>query len=327
MAKLWTMDEVAYGTPRDLFGKVLIELGRENKRIVVLSPDVLLSTRVRDFAEEFPERAFETGVTEQTTAGMAAGMATCGLIPFYTSLACFASMRDLEQVRTDIAYPNLNVKIIGTHTGLSGGPMGTTHHSTEDMAIMRSLANMVVIAPSDPFQIVKILKCIVEYEGPCYIRLITGKGSSVMIYESVEQCPFEIGKSTTVRDGNDITVIAAGNPAVQNSFVAANELEKEGIHVRVIDMPTIKPIDKEAVVKAADETSGIVTVEDHTIVGGLGGAVAEVLAEEKPAFLKRVGLPDIYSAIGPQEALWARYGLDSDSLTKTIKGFIKEIGK
>ncbi|MBE0478930.1 transketolase family protein [Candidatus Aerophobetes bacterium] len=311
--------------PRDVFGKALIELARKNERIVALSADLMLSTKLKDFAAELPGRFFETGLTEQATVGVCAGMATCGLIPFFATFAAFAVMRVCEQVRTDITYPKLNVKIVGTHAGLSMGPGGTTHHATEDIAIMRSMANMTVLVPSDSIQTVKVLQCAAEYEGPCYIRLIRGLESPIMIYESVKKCPFEIGKAATIKQGNDVTIIAAGSPVVQESFVAANELEKEGIHARVIDMASVKPIDREAVIKAAEETGAIITVEDHSIIGGLGGAVAEVVVEEKPVPMKLVGIPDVYSTLGPPAELWARYGLNSESLVRTIKEFVGKI--
>jgi len=321
----WSMATMADLAPRDVFGKALIEIARENEKIVAISPDVLVSTRLKDFAREFPRRFFETGITEQAAVGIAAGMATCGLIPFVSSFACFLSMRACEQIRTDITYPKLNVKIVASHAGLSMGSGGTTHQATEDIAILRSMANMVVLVPSDTIQTVKVLRCAAEYNGPCYIRLVRGVESPVMIYKNVEECPFEIGKAAIIKEGNDATIIAAGSPMVQNSFVAANELEKEGIHMRVIDMASLKPIDKEAIVKAAEETKGIITVEDHNIIGGLGGAVAEILSEEKPILMKRIGLPDIYSAIGPEQELWAKYGLDSASIVKTVRKFIKKI--
>ncbi len=322
---VWTIKEFAELAPRDIFGKVMIDLGKENKNIVALAPDMVLTTRLKDFSEKFPERFFETGITEQATIGMAAGMATCGLIPFFVTFACFASMRITEQIRTDICYPNLNVKIIGSHSGVSGGSMGTTHHSTEDIAIMRSLANMTVLVPSDTHQLLKVLRSAVEHEGPCYIRYIRGEGSPLLLYESVEKCPFEIGKGIMLKDGDDLTIIACGNPMVQNAFVAANELEKEKISVRVIDMGTVKPIDREIIIKAANDTKGIITVEDHNIIGGLGSAVAEVLVEEKPLRMKRSGIPDVFSAIGPPDELWKRYGLDSDSIAQTAKDFMNEI--
>lgn len=327
MAELmsWSMDTMADLAAKDVFGKVLVELAKENEKIIAMSPDLLVSTGLKDFAKKFPERFYETGLTEQATFGMSAGIATLGLIPFVSTFACFAAMRACEQIRTDIAYPKLNVKIIATHAGLSMGTGGTTHHATEDIAIMRSMANMVVLAPSDTVQTVKVLKQATDWNGPCYIRLIRGVESPVMIYKSVEKCPFEIGKAITIKEGNDVTIIAAGNPIVQESFVAANELEKEGIQVRVIDMASVKPIDKEAILKAAEDTRGIITVEDHNIMGGLGGAVAEIVTEGKLIPMKRLGLPDVYSASGPSQELWARYGLNSTSIANTVKEFTKKI--
>jgi len=320
----FSLQTMADLTPRDVFGKVLIELGKENEKIVAISPDVMLATKMRDFAREFPGRFFDTGITEQAAVGIAAGMATYGLIPFVATFASFVTMRACEQVRTDITYPKLNVKMVGSHAGLSMGPGGTTHHATEDIAIMRSMANMVVLVPSDVVQTMKVLRAAAEYVGPCYIRLIRGHESPVMIYESVDACTFEIGKAATIKRGNDVTIIAAGSPMVQNSLVAANKLEKDNIRVRVIDMASVKPIDSEIIVKAAEETGGIITVEDHNVIGGLGGAVAEVLGEQKPTPMKRVGVPDIYSTIGPSQELWRKYGLDSGSLMETVRLFLDQ---
>ena len=317
------MEEMADLAPRDVFGKTMLELATKDDRIVALTPDLGLSTKLKDFARKFPEKFYDTGVTEQATVGIAAGMAACGLIPFVSTFACFATMRACEQVRTDVTYPKLNVKIVGSHSGLSMGAGGTTHQATEDIAITRSMANMVVLVPSDTVQTVKLLEKAAEYDGPCYIRLIRGVESPVMIYEDVDSCPFEIGKAATIKEGGDITIIAAGSPVVQNSLVAAKALEEEGISVRVIDMASVKPIDKEAIVKAASETKGIITVEDHNIIGGLGGAVAEVLSEEHPAPLKRLGLPDIYSTIGPPQELWEKYGIDEKSVAGTVRDFLK----
>ena len=319
----WSMEEMADLAPRDVFGKTMLELATKDDRIVALTPDLGLSTKLKDFARKFPEKFYDTGVTEQATVGIAAGMAACGLIPFVSTFACFATMRACEQVRTDVTYPKLNVKIVGSHSGLSMGAGGTTHQATEDIAITRSMANMVVLVPSDTVQTVKLLEKAAEYDGPCYIRLIRGVESPVMIYEDVDSCPFEIGKAATIKEGGDITIIAAGSPVVQNSLVAAKALEEEGISVRVIDMASVKPIDKEAIVKAASETKGIITVEDHNIIGGLGGAVAEVLSEEHPAPLKRLGLPDIYSTIGPPQELWEKYGIDEKSVAGTVRDFLK----
>jgi transketolase len=323
----WSMQNLNEMAPRDVFGKVLVEMGTENERIVGVCPDVMVSTRFNEFAKKFPERFWNTGVAEQCSFGIAAGLATFGLIPFVSTWAAFVSMRACEQIRTDIAYPRLNVKIVGSHCGLSGGKNGTTHHSTEDIAILRSMANMVVVVPCDPFQVVKTFRWAVEYEGPCYIRLVRGVESPVKLYEREEDCPpFKLGKANLIKDGNDITVIATGSPPVQNALTAAEELEKEGVHVRLIEMPSVKPIDKDAIVKAAEETKAIITVEDHSIVGGLGGAVAEVLCETRPTYLKRVGVPDIFATVGTEQPLWKKYGLDADGIKKTAREVLTKVG-
>jgi len=311
--------------PRDIFGKVLLELASKDDRIVVISPDLMRPTRLTNFAQKYPKRAFNTGITEQASVGIAAGMAASGLVPFVATFACFASMRSCEQIRTDIAYPKLNVKIIGSHAGLTQGAAGTTHHATEDIAIIRSIANMVLLVPSDNIQLAKVLEAALMYHGPCYIRLIRGSGNPTVIYKSLESCPFQIGKAITIKNGDDATIIAAGNPAVQESFIAAQILENEGLHVRVVDMVSIKPIDQETILSAAKETQIIVTVEDHNIIGGLGGAVAEILSERMPTPMKRIGIPDTFSTLGPPERLWRKYGLNSASIARTVHEFFGEI--
>lgn len=302
-------------TQAEVYGKVLVDLGRANKNIVVLTADLMRSNKTSEFASTYPERFFNVGVAEQNLFGIAAGLARAGKIPFASTFAAFASMRACEQVRTDIAYNNVPVKIVATHSGLSMGTGGPTHFATEDLAIMRSLANMTVIVPADSIETAKAVAACVDLPGPVYIRI--GRGFEPTAYED-ENYDYKIGKSVLMRDGRDITVICCG-VAVNAALTVSRQIESEGLSVRVVNMHTIKPIDREAVVKAAKETRFIITAEEHNIIGGLGSAVAEVLAEEGSGVkLKRLGVPDEYSEIGYPEALYSRYNLDADSMTRAI---------
>jgi transketolase len=231
-------------------------------------------------------------------------------------------MRSCEQVRTDICYPNLNVKIVATHTGVSFGPGGTTHHVTEDITIMRSFANMTIIVPADSIETAKVAKTAAQYPKPCYIRL--PRGTLPYLYENYDKCPFEIGKADILREGTDITIIACGMP-VYESVKAADTLKEKNISVKVINMSTVKPIDKETIIKAAKETKAIVTVEEHNIMGGLGSAVAEVVTQNCPVPMKIIGIPDIYSDIGPSPDLYELYGLDSKGIVKAVKEVMANI--
>jgi transketolase len=306
---------------REFFAEVISEEALKNEKILIVCADSINNLRLKEFAIKYPERIFDVGIAEQSLVGVSAGMATFGLIPFAGTMSCFISMRACEQVRTSVAYPRLNVKLVGIHSGVSMGPGGTTHHATEDMAIIRSMANMTLLVPADGIETVKIIREAIRFEGPCYIRLAGGKAAPV--YDTPESCMFKIGKSITVREGRDITIIAAGPPCVYESILTADELAKEGISVRVIDMASVKPVDMDAIVKAAGETGSIITVEDHNIIGGLGSAVAEVIVETKPVPVKRIGIPDIYSAIGPSDLLWKRYGLTHHTLGDTVREALK----
>lgn len=258
---------------RETFGDTLIELGQENEKVFVLDADLSESTKTNKFAAVFPERFFNMGISEQNMMGTAAGLALSGKIPIVSTFAVFASMRAGEQVRTSIAYPNINVKIVVTHSGLSIGTAGATHFCEEDLAIMRSLPNMVVIAPADALETRLAVKAAVDHQGPVYIRL--GRGEAPVIYKELD---YEIGKAMTLGEGKDITLIATGI-MVGRALQAAKKLKELNVDARVIDMHTVKPIDKQAILKAAEETKGIITLEDHSIIGGLGSTVAEVVAE------------------------------------------------
>jgi len=302
---------------REVYGKKLAELSRVNDKIVVLTADLMRTNKTGDFRKASPERFFNTGVAEQNMMGIAAGLALEGKIPFVSTMATFATMRACEQVRTTICYPNLNVRIVATHSGLTTGA-GPTHYGQEDIAIARSMANMTVIAPGDPNQIGKVVEAALDYKGPIYIRI--GRGGEPVVYN--EDYTYEIGRSITVKEGKDATVIACG-VVVSCALEAALRLSREGIDLRVIDMHTIKPLDRGAVIKAAKETGVLITGEDHTIIGGLGTAVAEVIAEENLSCkFKKLGIPDVYGAIGSPEALYHKYGYDADGIYFAVKAML-----
>lgn len=313
---VWNVHDANKMTSKEIYGRVLADLGERDDRIVGLTADLAKSTNIGIFGERYPERMFNVGVAEQNLFGIAAGMAITGLIPFASTFATFASLRAAEQVRTDIAYQNLPVKIIATHSGLSFGTAGTTHHATEDLAVMRSLANMTVVVPADGWETAKAVRACVDIPGPFYMRV--GRGFEPPLHEN-EDFEFTIGRAMTVKEGSDLTVIACGIPVLQ-ARDAARELEREGISVRVINMHTLKPVDREAIVKAVLETRRILTVEEHNIIGGLGDAVASVIAESgKACAFTKVGIPDEYSVIGYPEDLYARYRLDATGIAETVR--------
>lgn len=312
----WTCYDSSTMTSREIYGRTLAELAKEDGRIVALTGDLEKSTALNKFGEVFPERVFNVGIAEQNLFGAAAGMAKTGLIPFASTFAIFACMRAGEQIRTDIAYQNLPVKIIATHGGISFGHAGTTHHCTEDFAIMRAIANMTVICPADGIETSMAIRACMDINGPVYMRI--GRGFEPPCYEN-ENHDFQIGRAVTMRQGKDITVIACGI-AVLQSLNAAKTLAEEGIDLRVVNMHTIKPLDREAVLAAARETGKILTVEEHNTMGGLGDAVASVLAEEgvSCAFRKH-GLEDCFSVIGYAEDLYAHYGLDANGIADRVR--------
>ncbi|HOL17507.1 MAG TPA: transketolase C-terminal domain-containing protein [Bacillota bacterium] len=303
-------------TPAEIYGHVLTELGEKRKDIVALTADLAKSTKIGKFGERFPERFFNVGIAEQNLFGVAAGLALAGFTPFVSTFAVFTALRAGEQVRTDICYQKLNVKIIATHSGISFATAGTTHHCTEDLAVMRSFANMTVIAPADGYETAAAVRACLEHEGPVYIRI--GRGFEQTVYES-EDYGFTIGKAVTMHEGSDITVIACG-PCVLYAVEAAKALkESKGIEVRVLNMHTIKPLDKEAVFAAVNDTRKIITVESHNIMGGLGSAVAEAITEAgKSCRLKRLGLQDEFAIVGLTDDLYNIYKLDSDGITEAI---------
>jgi transketolase len=294
---------------RKYYSKALIELGRERNDIVVLGADLSTSVKTSDFAKEFPERHFNLGIAEQNMMGVAAGLAASGKIAFASTFAVFGTGRVYDQLRQSIAYPRLNVKIVASHAGITVGGDGATHQICEDIAIMRGLPNMAVVVPADSIETYKAVKACVDYEGPVYVRL--GRANVPTI--TSEDDPFEIGKASVLADGNDVTLIGIGI-MVSQCLMAANELSKHGIKARVINLSTVKPIDEKLIVKAARETGGIVTAEEHSVVTGMGSAVAMVLVENAHVPMKRVGIPDTFGESGESEELMEKYGLTVESI-------------
>lgn len=300
---------------REAYGKALARIGKENENIVVLDADLSKSTKTADFKAVCPERFINMGIAEGNMMTVAAGMAACGKIPFASTFAIFATGRAFEQIRNSICYPKLNVKVCATHAGLTVGEDGASHQSVEDISLMRSIPNMVVISPSDGIEAEAAIEAISKYEGPCYVRL--GR-SAVPIINDNEDYKFEIGKGITLRDGKDATIIATGI-MVEAALEAYNILAEEGIRVRVINIHTIKPIDEELIIKAARETKLIVTAEEHSVIGGLGSAVAEVVTTNSPATVLRVGIKDTFGESGKPAELLKAYGLTATDIVKTVK--------
>ena len=313
----WNAYDGATMTAREIYGRTLAAMAEHNDKIVGLTADLEKTTAIKFFADKYPERFFNVGIAEQNMMGIAAGLAKAGFIPFASTMAIFATMRAGEQVRTDIAYQNLPVKIIATHAGISFGHAGTTHHCTEDFAIMRSFANMTVICPADGIETSKAVQASLDIPGPVYIRI--GRGFEPPCYES-DDYDFEPGKAITMRDGTDLTIICCGITVLQAVNAAKTLAETDGLSVRVINMHTIKPIDRDAIMKAVVDTRRILTVEEHNVLGGLGDAVASVIAESgKGCVFRKHGIPDIYSTIGYAEDLYAYYQLDSNGIVDKVR--------
>ena len=299
---------------REAYGDKLAELGESNKDIVVLDCDLSKSTKTASFAGKFPDRFFNFGVAEANMMCVAAGLATMGKIPFVSTFGVFATKRACDQVSISVAYPELNVKICATHTGITVGEDGATHQAIEDVAIMRVIPNIVVISPGDATETKKVIDKIIEYNGPCYVRLCRG-GSPVIFNDNYN---FEIGKGTKLMEGDSATIISAGF-TTHIALGAAKKLEREGIEVDLINMSSIKPIDKDMIVGSAKKTGLIITVEDHNIIGGLGSAVSEVLSENYPAKVIRLGVKDKFGSSGSPSELVSAYGFDEESIVKTVK--------
>ena len=289
---------------RNSFASALIAVARENPRVVALCNDSVSSTKLTRFREMLPGRLINVGIAEQNMVGMAAGLAIGGKIPFVGSAAAFLTGRATEQVKNDVAYTNTNVKLCGVSTGLAYGPLGGTHHSIEDIAWMRAIANMTIVVPADPPETEQAVHAAAEYVGPMYLRL-SRMGVPVVHGDDYH---FEIGRAARLRDGNDVTLIACGT-IVGRALEAATLLEKDGVQARVLNMATIKPIDREAIAQAAAETGGIVTAEEHTIYGGLGSAVAEVVVATHPVPVRILGIPGVFAPTGSPAFLFEHFGL------------------
>lgn len=303
---------------RESYGNALVELGKVNDQVVVLDADLAGATKTGTFKKAFPERFFDCGIAECNMAGIAAGLATTGMIPFMSSFAMFAAGRAYEQIRNSIGYPHLNVKIGATHAGISVGEDGATHQCNEDIALMRTIPGMVVISPSDDVEARAAVKAAAEYVGPVYLRF--GRLAAPVINDNPDY-KFEIGKGIVLREGTDITLIATGL-MVGYTLEAAEMLAKDGISAKVINIHTIKPLDTDLVVSAAKETGKVVTVEEHSVIGGLGGAVCEALSEQCPVPVKRIGINDEYGQSGPAVELLHHYKLDAEGIYGQIKEFL-----
>jgi len=309
------LDKIA---PRVALGNILTKLAKENPNILVLDADLSSSVKTDGFKESLPKQFLEMGIAEQNMIGVAAGLSTLGFIPFACSFAAFASRRVYDQVVASVAYPRLNVKIIGAYVGLFVGMNGATHQSLEDVAIMRAIPNMVVIEPVDGLETEEIVKFAVKYNGPMYLRI--GRDTMPSIVPS--DYKFQLGKSVTIKDGSDVTIISCGS-IFEEVLSVESLLEKEGISARIINMSSIKPIDEEAIIKAAKDTGRIVTVENHNIIGGLGSTVAEVLSEKYPVKLKRIGIRDVFGKSGTNEEMKKKFGLDDFGIFMQIYDFLK----
>ena len=299
---------------REAYGEALVELGKINENVVVLDADLSGSTKTSVFKKAFPERHFNVGIAEADLIGTAAGFAACGKTAFASTFAMFAAGRAFEQIRNTVAYPKLNVKIAPTHAGISVGEDGGSHQSVEDIAIMRAIPGMVVLSPADATETKKMVFAAAEYDGPVYIRM--GRLGVPVLFD--DNYDFQIGIANTLRDGKDVTIAATGLMAAE-ALKAAEELEKEGISVRVINVGTIKPLDGETILKAAQETKFIVTAEEHSVIGGLGSAVSEFLSEVHPTKVKKVGIYDKFGQSGTGEELLQKYELTAEKLISVIK--------
>lgn len=304
---------------RDAYGKALVELGKKNNKIVVLDADLSGSTRTGWFQKEFPDRHFNVGVAEQNLVGMSAGLALSGQIPFCSSFAIFLSGRAWEIIRNSVAYPRLNVKLVASHAGITVGEDGASHQSVEDISLMRTIPNMRVFVPADGPETAAIIRRIAELDGPCYVR--TGRSKLPVIHD--EDVDFEPGKGRLMAGGTDVTLVACG-AVVSEALSARDILEKKGISAGVINMASIKPIDEDLLVQEAAKTGRVVTVEEHSILGGLGSAVSEVLGERQPTRIKRIGMEDQFGKSGTAEALMDYFGLTGEKIAEKTSDFLQQ---
>ena len=313
------MSEVKKIATRESYGNALAELGAEFDNLVVLDADLAAATKTGVFKKAFPERHIDCGIAECNMMGIAAGLATTGKVPFASSFAMFAAGRAFEQVRNSIAYPKLNVKIGATHAGISVGEDGATHQCNEDVALMRTIPGMTVIVPSDDVEAKAAVRAAYEHEGPCYLRF--GR-LAVPVINDKPDYKFELGKGVVLREGKDVTIVATGI-CVDSALGAAEKLAAEGIDAEVVSICTIKPLDEDIIVKSAKKTGKVVTVEEHSVIGGLGSAVCDCLSEKLPTPVKKIGMQDVFGESGSAAALVAKYGLDAEGVYKSVKEFVK----
>lgn len=314
------MSDVKKIATRDSYGNALAELGTAHENVVVLDADLAAATKTGVFKKAHPERFIDCGIAESNMMGVAAGLAAAGKVPFASSFAMFAAGRAFEQIRNSIGYPKLNVKIGATHAGISVGEDGATHQCLEDLALMREIPGMVVINPSDDIEAKAAVKAAYEHVGPVYLRF--GR-LAIPVFNDNEDYKFEIGKGIVLKEGKDVTIFATGLE-VSETLAAEKMLAADGIDAEIINIHTIKPIDAELVAASATKTGKVVTVEEHSIIGGLGSAVCEVLCEKAPAKVLRIGVNDTFGESGPAPELIAKYGLDAESIYKKVKAFVKE---
>lgn len=311
------MSEVKKIATRDSYGSALVELGKEYDNLIVLDADLAEATKTAKFKTAFPERHIDCGIAESNMIGVAAGLATCGKVPFASSFAMFAAGRAFEQVRNTIGYPHLNVKIGATHAGISVGEDGATHQCNEDIALMRTIPGMTIINPADDIEAQQAVKAAYELDGPVYLRF--GRLAAPVINK--EDYKFELGKGVTMREGNDITIVATGL-MVSMALEAAEKLAAEGIDAEVINIHTIKPLDEELILNSAKKTGKVVTVEEHSVIGGLGSAVCDVLSEKMPTPVKKIGVNDVFGHSGPALELLKQFGLDGEGIYKSVKEYL-----
>lgn len=313
----YTAEQSTSLSTAEIYGQALVELGRAHPEVVALTADLAKSTKIGDFMKEFPDRFFNVGIAEQNLFGVAAGMARAGLVPFLSTFSQFASFRAADQLHTDLCYQNVNAKVIATHSGTSFGQAGSTHHAICDLAVTRAIPNLTVICPADGYETYNAVMAAYETPGPFYIRI--NRGFDRVLYENKDY-GFELGKAVEVHPGTDLTLIACGSCVFQ-AYEAAKFLEQaDGLKIRVLDMHTIKPIDKEAILKAVSETRRIITVEDHNVIGGLGSAVAEVVVESgKGCAFKKLGVQDTFAPIGLHEDIMSTLGIDANGIIEAVR--------
>jgi transketolase len=314
------MSEVKKIATRDSYGNALAELGKTHENLVVLDADLAGATKTEIFKKAFPDRFIDCGIAEANMTGISAGLSTCGKVPFISTFAMFAAGRAYEQVRNTIGYPHLNVKIGATHAGISVGEDGATHQCLEDLSLMRGIPGMVVINPSDDIEARAAVKAAYEHVGPVYLRF--GR-LPIPVINDTDTYKFEIGKGVVLREGKDVTIFATGLEVIE-SIEAAKMLEADGIDAEVINIHTIKPLDQELVIASATKTGKVVTVEEHSVVGGLGSAICDCLSEKAPTKVCKIGVYDTFGESGPALELIKKYGLDAESIYKKVKAFVKQ---